>query len=299
MSDEINKMLSDFQPGELHQYLEQTGHDAASNLSKIDMAMELMRVGVPISDIPMDNMELLTKMFQEHKDTPSLSPEEELEFKKLFSPGLDKFSRFSNISKSLDNKGHADLADDIEKLSHIILAYELEKSELVPELDMDVSYLSNETPSLTNNIPSDKINNEDIDDQEIEDNIITPKDIDALLNKLESVMDVMGDDFDPDMIPIAKKILKEISDSFDKIDDNYKDEILPENDNIPTEQTLPIPETNSLPISVPKSTVASIVNSTIKIAKIADNLENKPTKQHLVNDINDIIYNIQKIITKI
>lgn len=146
---------------------------------------------------------------------------------------LSKIKTIAKIMNNLDKTRHTVLSDRIEK---IINAFTKD--------NMDISYLSDVQPENTENITDD-----DIEDP------ISPKDIDHLLDKLESVIDAMGDDFDPDLIPVSKKILKELLEKFDSIHNSNE---------IQEQQYIEPPNTPS---------IANFTNSLIKLSQIADRLE--------------------------
>jgi len=262
-NDELKEMISQFPPGELHGKLKEIGHDATTNVGKLEMALALMKAGIPINQIPIDDQTELTKMYETNvlKMDINSNSEEQKVLKQLFSSNIDKHIKLSKIIDSLDNKGYIQLAD---RLEHIANLMDISHAKYALTPTMDISYLSDEPQKLLE---------PEIPDEEIEDEI-TPKDINNLLDKFEAILDASGDEFDPDLLPIAKKVLLEILDKFEKIEKQ-------------SEETEEQPE-----IQYKTPQIAHIAKSMTKLSNIADQSKN----QNIINDIDFIINNYAKIL---
>lgn len=295
--DELSSLLSQFQPGELHQNLQAVGRDSETNKDRMGMMLALLKAGMPMDEIPTNDFEALKALYDDKIlgiQAGQFSPEENETFQNLLSSS-QKQEKFASIIDSLDSKGHVDLADDVEKIAKLVLSYDLSnKYAFMPE--METSYLSGEPQPIA--LPQEQQQLEEqlepeISDEEIEDEI-APKDIDGLLNKLEAIMDAMSDEFDPDLLPIAQKIAREIVEKLEKInvfpeEETIPEEVMPEEE-IPQEQA---PIEPSLAPGTPA--IASILRSTIKLAQTAEDLEN--TQYNNISEgIDDLILDVQKLI---
>jgi signal recognition particle GTPase len=162
-----------FDPGELHTFLEGLQQDSASSIDKLDIAKKLLELGVPMTEIPINDLDKLMKMYNEQ--ILNLSPEEEEDetFKSLFSSNI--CSKLANVSNFIESKGFFKIADHIDNMME-----------------------------------------EEIDEDIIEEEV-TPKDFEDILDKLQSIIDISGDSFDPDLIPILKKYLLELFKKFDEL----------------------------------------------------------------------------------
>lgn len=306
LDKQLRDLLQDFRPGELHENLKNTQNDAQSNINKQEMIQELMNQGIPLQNIPMDNLPALQQLYDQvvHDINPGdFSPDEQQRIQTLLSSNNNITIKLAGLINFLDMNQNFNLADKIEKETRKVLAatsFE-PKYALFPELD--IKSLAGEPQDLMPQAPIEEAPIEEplepeIPDEEIED-VISPKDIDALLDKLEAVMDAMGEDFDPDLVPFAKKILTELLDKFEQIDSSGATEEISEGipEEIPEEMPaeMPLPETQPKyehPELAPK--MASILHSSIKIANKSDDLY-KIKNNQLSTDMDHIFLGLQKL----
>lgn len=286
-------------PGDLHDTFVEMGQDAQSNSDRMKMALELMRKGKHMSEIPIDDMQALKAMYDVTlaENTGLMDEPDEQEFQRLFSTSSRKYTRIAAIVQSLEVQGEYQIADKLEKTAN----------EFLPELGSDMSALNlaGEPQQIPQQAPADQGFNEAVEDEEPEEieEVVTPKDIDSLLSKLESVMDAMGDDFDPDLIPVAKKIVKELLSKLDSIE--TVDETAENEENAAEEEaaildaeeatpTTPAPETPSY-----TPALANITKSSIKLAQVAENLDISNKYQYLINEIDDLLSDLHLLSNQI
>ncbi len=255
---------------------------AAEKKDALEMALELMKEGVPMSDIPIENYEALLKMYNEKVlNMNDISNEENEQFKNLFSSTREKYLKFSNIIDSLHNKKHNDLAEELSFVAEIIIDDQLKTAqyETYDLLDM---------PMQQNHAIQKETTPEDEEDND--EPIVDVKEIEHLTDKLQSVLDAMGEDLDPELISFAKKIAKEILDAFEILS---SEEIPEETENIPSEE---IPQENiapPVPEQIQQNIAAKIMKPTIKLAQISQYLdENNDKRFKDIDSVLDLLYKI-------
>ncbi len=103
-----------FDPGELHKILVDIKQDAASSTDKLEIANKLLEFGIPMNEIPINDLDKLMKMYNEI--ILNLSPEEENNetFKSLFSSNI--CSKLAHISNFVESKGFFKIADHIDNM---------------------------------------------------------------------------------------------------------------------------------------------------------------------------------------
>lgn len=255
----------------------------------LQMARELMGKGIPMKDIPIDDYDKLSRMYKEE----ILHEREISESDRLYSSTAEKYLKFSNVINSLSNKNQDDLVEELSALAEIIIDNQIKTSQYetydLSDIPMQQNIPSPEAP--IENIEEEPIPDDDDDDEPIVD----VKEIEHLTDKLQSVLDAMGEDLDPELINFAKKIAKEILDAFETL---ASDEI-PEDDEITPPEEIPqeniaLEQTPVVPEQIQQNIAAKIMKPTIKIAQISQYLDENNDKRF--KDLDVVLNLLYKIL---
>lgn len=255
----------------------------------LEMALALMDKNVPMAEIPIDNYEELLKMYNEKVlNINNISDDENEKFKKLFSSPDEKYIKFSNIINSLHEKNQGDLVEELSILAEIIIKNQIKTAQYETFDLLDMPQGQQNYPPAPENSP--EISQEEtIPEDDDDEPIIDVKEIEHLTDKLQSVLDAMGEDLDPELISFAKKISKEILDAFETL---ASDETPEESENISTEN---IPQENIIhPEQIQQNVAAKIMKPTIKLAKMSQSLDENNNK--MFKEIDSVLKLLYKII---
>jgi hypothetical protein len=277
----------------------------------IDMALALMENGITIDVKLLRDPKALKELYEEvvlgQKFNPTTSDENDI-FQGIMQGLPDTpsdaileaknlFSRLMKIARQVDYKGAVDLADGIDRI--ITAQFETYQPDYeTSELAVPQTATSPALPAQEEMLEPDP----SLEDEDIEENIVAPKDIDDLVNKLEAVLDAQNDEFDPDLLPVTKKIIKELADKIEQVDTAPEEPVISD-ENPPSDQggtdsfheQLKAELGQSEQQVLPQTAVANILKSTVKLAHISEVLENTEFK-NISQYINDLMLDIKRLI---
>lgn len=197
---------------------------------------------------------------------------------------LHQCVKLVQTADSLDRKGQIDLSDQAEKMANELLF----KYAFLPDEEMEVFPLAGE--QFSQQVAPETLLEPDpsLEDEEIEEEV-SPEDIEKSIEKFEAIMEVMGDEFDPDLIPVAKKVLMQIIEQFEEIEaaGNAIEETI-EEESI-AQPTLP---------QLQPQTIANIARSTFKLAHKAEIFDENGHKE-VAQNIDELVENVEELIRRI
>ena len=302
--------------------VDDSGNESENNepLPKfIEMALAIMGKGIPIDakllKDPKALKELYEKVILGQEPNPT-TPDENDIFRGIMQglPGTPSdeiteaknlFSRLMKIARQVDYKGAVDLADGIDRVITAQFESYQPNYEVADLLTPPVATPAATPPGQEEMLEPDP----SLEDEDFEENIVSPKDLDDLVNKLESVLDAAGEDFDSDLIAIAKKIIKEIAEKLDQVNVVPEEVAAPE-EAIATEEASPSNKTGadkfheqlmadlgqSEQPGLPQTAVAHILTSTVKLAMQAEKFDVEDKDKSLL--IDSLILDIDSLLQK-